>query len=73
MDQYTAVILIALFGFLLVAVLLLAPVYFFLKREERASARWTPDELAARAREHPGSNGSPTPRPAAQGEEPTDT
>ena len=48
MDVYDAVIISVLFGFFLLAYLLLAPVYRFLQREERISKQWTPEALAAR-------------------------
>lgn len=50
MDAYyTVVILAALIGFLLLAALLLVPVYRFLKREEAASEQWTREALRRRA------------------------
>lgn len=53
MDGYTTVILLTLFGFLLLAFILLAPVYVFLNREREASKKWTPEELAKQLRETP--------------------
>lgn len=45
MGDYTVVIIIALIGFLIVAFLLLAPVYRFLDREEKRSRHWTDENL----------------------------
>lgn len=59
MSGYDAVIIATLAGFLLLAYLLLAPVYRFLKREERASRDWTPEALARRAYDAKPENGSP--------------
>jgi hypothetical protein len=53
MDEYTVIILVALFGFLALAALLLIPVYRFLKREEKASAQWTKEALSRRLTERP--------------------
>lgn len=50
MDYYTVVVIVTLLGFFLLAALLLVPVYIFLKREERASQRWTKDVLSRRSR-----------------------
>lgn len=59
MDIYTVVIVATLVGFFLLAFLLLAPVYRFLKREEQASKHWTKESLARRHREsQPGANGA---------------
>lgn len=43
----------AIIGFLLLAVLLLYPVYRFIRREEDASRKWTPEEIARQARRQP--------------------
>lgn len=51
MDIYTVVILLTLVGFFALAALLLFPVYFFLKKEERVAQKWTKDALARRVRE----------------------
>lgn len=51
MDIYTVVILLTLVGFFALAALLLFPVYFFLKKEERVAKKWTKDALARRLRE----------------------
>ncbi|HEX7070499.1 MAG TPA: hypothetical protein VF190_06825 [Rhodothermales bacterium] len=60
MSGYDAVILATLAGFILLAYVLLAPVYRFLKREERLSKDWTPEKLAARSREtKPSGDGAP--------------
>lgn len=40
---------LAAVGFLLLAFVLLYPVWRFLKREEELSRRWTPDEIARRS------------------------
>lgn len=42
------VILGSIVGFLLLAFLLLYPVYRFLNREEETSRSWTPDQIARR-------------------------
>lgn len=39
--NYTLVILGTLIGFILLAALLLVPIYLFLKREEKESEKWT--------------------------------
>lgn len=51
MSNSTLVILGTLIGFLVLAYALLAPVYFFLEREEKASKKWTKEELAKRDRD----------------------
>lgn len=48
MSEYTAIILLALFGFIALAFVLLFPVYVFLKREEKASEQWTEEALHQR-------------------------
>ena len=48
MLTYGIVILVTFLGFVLIAFALLAPVYFFLEREEQASKRWTEEALAKR-------------------------
>lgn len=58
MSIYDVVILVALFGFIALAFVLLAPVYLFLKREEKISEGWTPETLAARTRDAAGENGA---------------
>lgn len=61
MSNTTLIILGTLIGFLVLAYALLAPVYFFLEREEKASQKWTKEELAKRQRERdPSSNGHST-------------
>ena len=57
MSSYDAIILAALFGFFLLAYVLLAPVYRFLKREEQISKQWTPEALAERMYETRSKNG----------------
>lgn len=59
MSGYDAVIIATLAGFLLLAYLLLAPVYRFLKREERASRDWTAESLARRTYDAKSGNGAP--------------
>ncbi len=60
MDEYTLVILLAFFGFVALAAILLVPVYLFLKREEEVGRNWTREELARRAQEQPPlPNGTP--------------
>lgn len=56
MDEYTPFILATFFGFILLAYLLLAPVYRFLHREEEASKKWTRETLAKRYRDEPPAN-----------------
>jgi flagellar basal body-associated protein FliL len=46
--SHTAIILIAFFGFMFLAAILLIPVYRFLKAEEAHSASWTREQVAAR-------------------------
>jgi hypothetical protein len=58
MDYYTVIIVLTLLGFLLLAALLLVPVYLFLKREEQASQRWTKDVLARRSPRETSPNGA---------------
>ena len=43
--DYTWVIVVTLIGFFALAAMLLVPVYRFLKREEKASERWTSEAL----------------------------
>jgi hypothetical protein len=45
----------------LLAALLLVPVYRFLRREETLSRQWTPEALARRMRETASSNGTDPP------------
>ncbi len=73
MDIYTIVILLTLVGFFALAALLLFPVYFFLKKEERVAQKWTKDALARRLREErmkqtggPDAAGGQTGGPATQ-------
>ncbi len=56
MSGYFLIILATLFGFLLLAYLLLAPVSNFLDREQEASKEWTPDRVAERIRERETNN-----------------
>lgn len=53
MDAYVLLILLALFGFLALAALVLVPFYLFLQREKKASQQWTPEALARRRGEAP--------------------
>ncbi|NBC18528.1 MAG: hypothetical protein GVY18_14575 [Bacteroidetes bacterium] len=71
MDFYTVVIILTLLGFLLLAALLLVPVYLFLKREERASQRWTKDVLARRSQRETSSNGASDGAGASAGRSPS--
>lgn len=72
MDEYTVVVLLTLFGFLALAFVLLAPVYFFLKREEKLGDEWTEAARTHRLREpRKASNGAGVPDPAASGERST--
>lgn len=57
MSDYTLIIILTLVGFLLLAAILLVPVYLFLRREEDASERWTDEEVAKRSRQR-STNGS---------------
>lgn len=52
MDIYTVVIVITFVAFVTLAALLLFPVYFFLKREEKVSEEWTPDAISRRMEEY---------------------
>ena len=56
MDTYFLLILLALFGFLALAVVVLLPFYLFLQREKRASQQWTPEALGRRLGEAPASS-----------------
>lgn len=47
MNEYNGVILLVLVGFAALAALLLAPVYLFLKREEKVAESWTEDPYAS--------------------------
>ena len=58
-DGYTIIILLTLLGFLALAAMLLVPVYRFLRREERASRRWMPDEPAAEWTDRANEDGLP--------------
>ena len=51
MSSYDLIIISVTIGFFLLAYTLLAPVYRFLQREEKASQQWTPEVLAARQME----------------------
>ncbi len=58
MTDYTTIIVLTLVGFLALAAILLVPVYRFLRREEKASEKWTSEEMARRRRsDPPGPNG----------------
>lgn len=62
MTDYTTVIVLTLIAFSALALLLLAPVYYFLQREQRASEEWTDEQIARQMREHPPvTNGHPRP------------
>lgn len=64
------VILGSIVGFLLLAFILLYPVYRFINREEEASRSWTPNQIAHRQRRrgdghadgHPELPGEPPPK-----------
>ena len=59
-DNYTVIILLTLVGFFALAFLLLAPVYLFLKREQKLGEQWTREIRKRRMREHPSpTNGAP--------------
>ncbi len=60
LDNVHWVIAGAVFGFLLLAFVLLFPVYRFLNREEETSRSWTAGEIARR---QPRGDGSPGPEP----------
>lgn len=62
------VILGSIVGFLLLAFLLLYPVYRFLKREEESSRAWTPGEIARRQQRR--GDGNATGRPELPDERP---
>jgi hypothetical protein len=60
-DDYTVIILLTLIGFFALAFLLLAPVYLFLKREQKLGEQWTREIRKRRMREQPASpNGTPS-------------
>lgn len=60
MGSFFPIIVATLVLFLLLAAVLLVPIYRFLQREEEASKHWTPEELARRVREKQhGPNGHP--------------
>jgi hypothetical protein len=61
MTAYITAIVLSFFGFVLLAALLLVPVYRFLRREETLSRQWTPEALARRMRETASSNGTDPP------------
>jgi len=43
--NYTYVIVGTTIGFIVLAAILLVPIYNFLKKEERASEKWTQEEI----------------------------
>jgi hypothetical protein len=45
MDSYTVVIVLGIVGFFLLAALLLVPINRFLKKEEKASEKWTDEHF----------------------------
>lgn len=49
-SSYYGIIVVTLIGFLLLAALLLVPVYRFLRREEITARSWTEEELEKSAR-----------------------
>lgn len=60
MDQYDIIIILTLIGFLVVATLLLFPVYRFLIRQEEISKEWTQEKIAERqAKDSRATNGKP--------------
>ena len=61
MDAYVPLILLALLGFLALAVIVLLPFYLFLQREKKVCRQWTPEILAQRYHEAP-----PSPNGASQ-------
>lgn len=61
MDEYGLIIVLALIGFIVVAALVLYPVYKFLLRQEEISRDWTEENLAERlSKRKSGSNGEET-------------
>ena len=67
MDEYTVVVLLTLFGFLALAFVLLAPVYLFLKREEKLGDEWTEAARTHRLRApRKAHNGADRPTPDAR-------
>jgi hypothetical protein len=61
MDEYGLIIVLALIGFIVVAALVLYPVYKFLLRQEEISRDWTEEKLAERlSKRKSGSNGEET-------------
>lgn len=69
MDSYTLIILLALFGFLALAVILLLPVYRFLKKEEQRGEQWTRHIRAMRSQQP---SATPNGDPPSNGASPTD-
>jgi membrane protein implicated in regulation of membrane protease activity len=61
----TTVILITFVAFVALAYVLLAPVYRFLKREEKVSAQWTQETLEKERRKAAQTNGSHRVTPSA--------
>lgn len=62
MLEYLDVILLTFFGFLLLAFILLAPVYVFLRRERRRGDQLTQDLIGSKLRgPSAASNGAPHP------------
>jgi len=43
--SYNLIIVLTFIGFMILAAILLVPVYRFLKREEQVSSHWTAEEL----------------------------
>lgn len=58
MSPYFPIIVATFFGFIILAFVLLVPVYRFLKREEEVSKYWTEEALAERMDAH-GRDGRP--------------
>ena len=76
MDDKTLWLIIVLttVGFCLLAFLLLAPVYLFLKRERKAGEEWTDAIQQHRLREETrSSNGSSAPPPPEEGANETES
>lgn len=62
MEEYIVIILLTFFGFALLAFMLLAPVYVFLRRERKLGDQYTEEILGSTLRgPAASSNGSPHP------------
>ncbi len=56
-SDYTGIIIVAFLGFVVLAALLLVPVWRFLRREEESARQWTSDTVASPADERTNGTG----------------